>query len=170
MNRRGDIAITPEGWAAAIEAERAAIAANPQRAAMARAAEPTKEERERIAAAEQAVIEAEQAVNAAGVTVARAREGIPPTYDKKRPFSFFERGLSAHKAARAALPTLEIDLSEARDLLQNAIRRRNSVTREINVARGERRMAAKLAHAPKPEPVQLRGDRWSAAARRAATR
>ena len=165
-NRTGDLVITPEGWAAATERQRAERDANPQLAAMAKAMEPTKDERDRIATADQAVREAEEAVNAAGRTVAQAREGIPPTYDKKRPFSFFERGLSTHKAARAALPALAIDLAEAQDLLQNAIRRRNAVSREVEEARMARRQAAKLKHSSKLEPVKSHGDRWVALARK----
>lgn len=163
--RSGDPAVTPQRWAASLALQRAETAANPQFAAMAKALEPSKDERERIAAADQAVREAEQAVNAAGLTVAQARKGIPPTYDKARPFTFFERGLSAHKAARAALPTLEIDLAEARDLLQNAIRRRNGLGRVVEQARMERRRAAKLAHTPKLAPVHPRSDSWNTAMR-----
>ena len=62
MNRRGDIAITPEGWAAAVERQRAETAANPQLRDLAQAFAPTKAEQAEIAAAETALREAEEAV------------------------------------------------------------------------------------------------------------
>ena len=140
-------------------------AKNPQFSAMAEAMRVTAKEQARIDAAQEAVAEAEAVVGAAGMTLLRAKRGIPPTHDTKEPFSFFKRSMNSHKAARAALPSLEIDLREARDLLTNAIRRRNNVAREIEVARMERRRAAKAKHAPQPMPVASRGDGWVALAR-----
>lgn len=160
----GDIAITPEGWAASVEKDRAERNANPQFAAIAAAAQRTKDEQAQLDAADAAMREAEAAVSAAGLAVSRARQGLDatPMYDKQRPHSFFQKRPETYRAARASLPALEADLSEARLALQNARRRRNGTERTINAARAERRRAAKLKHAPKPAPAKSRGDRWIA--------
>lgn len=92
--------------AEARERLQAETATNPQFAAMSKAAQPTTAEREQIEAAEAAVTEAEEAVNAAGIALDRARRGMAPVRvpDNKRPFSFFERPAETYKAAREALP------------------------------------------------------------------
>ena len=161
-SRTGDIAITPEGWAASTERQRAEIAANPQLAAMAKANAMTKDEQAQIDAADAAVREAEAAVGAAGLAASRARRGLAPllAQDGKRPGGFFLKRPETYRAARASLPALEADLSEAPMALQNAIRRRNGTVAAVNRARRERRQAAKLKHAPKPQPVRSRNDGW----------
>ena len=53
-------------------------------------------------------------------------------------------------------------MEEARVRHQNAIRRRNATERSINLARAERRQAAKLKHAPKQEKPESQGDPWVA--------
>ena len=162
MNRTGDIAITTEGWAAAQAKQRAERDADPQQREMAKAIEPTKDERLAIEAAQAAVEEAEAVVAAAAITLARAKRGQAPTYDKKRPFSFFEKSKGAHKAAAdAAVPGLRIDLEEARNIAQNAIRRRNDTARRVELARMERRRQAKLAHTPPRQPGKPIGDRFA---------
>lgn len=159
-NRRGDLAITPEGWAESQAKYIAERDRDPQMREMAKATKPTKDEQAAIEAAQTAVDAAEAAVSAAGFALNRAQRGRAPTYDKKRPFSFFEKSPAAHKAA-ADTPGLAIDLEEARSALQQAIRRRNDVARRVGLARMERRRRAKLAHTPKREPVKSRGDRWA---------
>jgi len=168
--RRGDLAITPEGWAAATEKQCAERAAVPQLAAMDQAARHTKAESAELEAAEAKVRQAEAAINAAGVALARAERGMAatPTYDKAHPFSFFLKKPDTYKAAAAAHPGLKADWEEARTRLQNATRRLNATTRAIDLARAERRRAAKLAHAPKPEPVASRGDAWQMLGRKRA--
>ena len=167
MTRRsGALAITPEGWAASAERQRAEIAANPQLSAMAKAHAITKDEQAQLDAADAVVAEAEAAVNAAGVNLNRARRGMAPirAADAKRPFTFFQRRPETYRAAKESLPGLEGDVAEARVMLQTAIRRRNSAIRAINLARGERRTAAKLAHAPKPTPPEPRNTGWGSRA------
>ena len=141
---------------------RAETARDPMFGPMAEAMRVTAKEQAAIDAAQAAVAEAEAAVDAAGFTLARAERGQAPSYDKQKPFSFFERSKSSHKAAaEAAVPGLRIDLEEARNRLQLAIRRRNDTTRRIELARMERRAQAKRRHAPPPVPVRSRSDRWS---------
>ena len=91
-----------------------------------------------------------------------------PTYDKAHPFSFFLKRPAIYRAAAAAEPGLKADWEEARTHLQNATRRLNATIRAIDAKRSERRRAAKLAHAPKREPVISRGDPWRAAGRKQA--
>ena len=62
MTQRGDLAITSDGWAAAVERQRADTAANPQLRDMAQAFAPTKAKQAEIAAAEDALRQAEEAV------------------------------------------------------------------------------------------------------------
>lgn len=162
--RQRNIAITPEGWAAATEKQRAERAAVPQFVAMDAAMELTKDEKALLAAADAKVTEAKAAVGAAGVALKRAERGMDPTpaYDKSKPFSFFLKSPATYKAAKASLPGLKADVEEARTHHQNAIRRRNATERSINLARAERRRAAKAKHAPKREPVKSQGDKWMA--------
>ena len=162
--QRNNIAITSEGWAAGAEKLSAERAANPQSAAMDKAAAHTKAELAEIEAAEARVNEAEAAVNAAGIALAQAKRGMvaTPTYDKGHPFSFFLKRPDTYKAAAAAEPSLKADWEEARTHLTNATRRYNATTRAIDAKRSERRRAAKLAHAPKREPAKSRRDGWYA--------
>lgn len=139
---------------------RAEIAQDPMMAAMSEALRLTPDEQAASSAAQQAVTEAEVAVNAAGFALVRARRGMAPTYDRKQPFSFFQKSPGTHKAA-ADVPRLRIDLEESRTALQTAIRRRNDTAHTIEVDRRERRRTAKLAHMPKLPPVQSRGDHWN---------
>ena len=162
----GDIAITPERWAASKEREQAEIAANPQLAAMAKAHAVTKDEQGQLDAADATVAEAEAALNAAGINLDRARRGMAPIHvpDPKRPLRFFQRKPETYRAAKESLPGLEGDLAEARMQLQNAIRRRNATGRAIDQARAERRTAAKLKHAPKATPARPRNTGWGSMA------
>lgn len=137
---------------------------DPIRAAMTKAMQPTKAERAELEAAQAAVIEAEAAVNEAGLAVARAARGAEPTYDRSEPFSFFKKSSAAHKAAAdASLPTLRIDLEDARSRLQQAIRRRNEVASRVHRARMARRAEVKLQSGPKADKPTSRGDRWQRA-------
>lgn len=134
---------------------------DPMQAAMRKALEPTAEERQRLADAQEAVAQAEAVVQAAGMAVARAERGLQPP---PKGFSFFQRTKESHRAeaARASLPALRTDLAEARGQLQFAIRRRNELARDIDRARFERRNAAKLAHAP-ARPSARRQPDWNSA-------
>ncbi len=137
-------------------------AKDPQQRAMAEAIRLTADERAALAGAQAAVDEAEAAVNAAGVTLDRARRGQAPSYDRSEPFSFFKKSREAHRAvADAAVPGLAIDLEEARSRLQQAIRRRNDTARRIELARMERRRLAKLAHTPPRPRAELVGNRFA---------
>ena len=130
---------------------RAEMLANPQQAAMLKAMEPTKAELEELAAADEAVAQAEASIGSATQALVRAERGQKPSYDRQRPFSFFEKSPERHKAvADAAVPGLKIDAEEARSQLQSAIRRRNETVQRIAAARMERRRAAKLRLAMLP--------------------
>ena len=138
---------------------RAENANDPMQAAMAEAMRLTSSEQKELDAAQDAVREAEEGWRAAGFALAQAQRGQEPTYDPKRPSSFFRKSPAAHKAAaRAAAGGLRIDLEEARMELQAAIRRRNDVLRRVEEARWERRRAAKLKHTPPQPKAQPVGD------------
>ena len=168
--QRNNIAATPESWAAAAEKIRAERAAVPQLAAMDKAYQHTKAELAEIEAAKAKVSEAEAAVGAAGAALLQARRGMAatPTYDKAHPFSFFLKRPETYKAVAAAEPGLKADWEDAHTHLQNASRRLNATIRAIDAKRAERRWAAKLAHAPKPEPVVSRGDPYQKLGRKEA--
>ena len=170
MTRQRNVAHTAESWAAAGERLRAERAANPQWAAMDKAAQHTKAELAEIEAAKAKVSEAEATVEAAGSALAQAKLGMvaTPTYDKAHPFSFFLKRPETYKAAAAAEPGLKADWEEARTHLTNANRRLNATTRSIDAKRSERRRAAKVANAPKAEPVVSRADPCQKLARKQA--
>jgi hypothetical protein len=128
---------------------------DPMYAAMSKAMEPTKAERDELEGAEGAVTMAEQAVAAAFDAIRRAERGIDRG---PQGFEFFTRSKQAHRAAaiKAALPALQVDLGEAQAILQAAIRRRNEVASRVERTRMDRRLEAKLSHSPKRVPPQRR--------------
>lgn len=138
---------------------RAEEESNPQAKAIRAAMQLTKSEQAEIEASQAAVVEAERSVGAAMVALNRAQQAQEPP---PRGFAFFEKSKGAHKAAAAAvsIPDLRVDLEEARNGLQAAIRRRNAVAARVDQARLQRRSEAKLKYAPKPVKPQSRGDRW----------
>jgi hypothetical protein len=133
---------------------------DPQQAAMLKAGAPTKAELADLTEAEQAVRDAEAAVNAAGVALDRARRGMAPIEvpDPKRPFSFFHKRPETYRAAQEALPGLDRDLAEARMRLTNANRYLRQLTLKIYRDRQERRRVAKVAYAPPRAPAKLHGN------------
>ena len=144
------------------ERVKAEAANDPQQAAMVEALRVTPDEQAAIDAAQQAVADAEAAVNAAKFALSRAERGRVPVYDRSQPFSFFKKSRAAHKAAAdAAVGGLRIDLSEAQSQLQAAIRRRNDVARRIELARMERRRAAKVKYSPAKPPLRRLNDGWT---------
>ena len=164
--RSGDLAITAEGWAASTAKQREERDANPQFAAMAKAAAITKDEQAAIEACEQRLQEAEAELNAAGVALDRAQRGMEPirTPDPRRPRTFFQRTPETYRAAAASLPGLRADVGEARGKRQNAQRRLNATVADVNRARDARRRAAKIKHTPKAPPVRSRSDGWGSIA------
>ena len=162
MTRTGDLAITPEGWEASTGEDARRARREPQFAAMDKAHARTKDEQAQLDAADAAVREAEAAVGAAGLAASRARRGLAPVREpnSKSPGGFFLKRPETHRAAHAAVPGLEADLSEARMALQYAIRRHNQTESAVNLARMERRQAAKLKYTPKPQPGRSQADGW----------
>lgn len=127
---------------------RAELDRDPLQKAMAAAMAPTKAEQAALEAAQAAVAAAEQEAGAALGTLARAEDALRSVHRNQRP-----------AAAHAALPSLRVDVAEAKSNLQVAIRRRNQVAASIEVARFERRRAAKAKHLPtlsKPTPPRQR--------------
>lgn len=102
MTRTGDLAVTPEGWAASQAKQRAELAANPQFREMAKAAEPTKAEQSEIAAAEAALAEAEEAVNTLGLAGSKyeLEEARLRVQNARRRLNASVRAISAARSER----------------------------------------------------------------------